>query len=127
VPEAKAHILLVDDDVQVRRAVSEMLRDAGHSVAEAESVDRALVILGDSTQFDIVVTDYLMPERNGGQLIAELGRLAPSLPILMITGHDSLTGDVPDSVPRLVKPFRASELLAKVHALLDSQRPLVGA
>jgi hypothetical protein len=45
----------------------------------------------------------------------------------MITGHDSLTGDVPDSVPRLVKPFRASELLAKVHALLDSQRPLVGA
>jgi DNA-binding response OmpR family regulator len=104
-----------------------MLRDAGHSVAEAESVDRALAILGDSTQFDIVVTDYLMPERNGGQLIAELGRLAPSLPILMITGHDSLTGDVPDSVPRLVKPFRASELLAKVHALLDSQRPLVGA
>jgi signal transduction histidine kinase len=127
VPEAKAHILLVDDDVQVRRAVSEMLRDAGHSVAEAESVDRALAILGDSTQFDIVVTDYLMPERNGGQLIAELGRLAPSLPILMITGHDSLTGDVPDSVPRLVKPFRASELLAKVHALLDSQRPPVGA
>jgi hypothetical protein len=45
----------------------------------------------------------------------------------MITGHDSSTGDVPDSVPRLVKPFRAGELLAKVHGLLDRQRPLVGA
>jgi DNA-binding response OmpR family regulator len=68
-----------------------------------------------------------MPDRNGGQLIAELARLAPSLPILMITGHDSLTSDVPESVPRLVKPFRAGELLAKVLGLLDGQRPLVGA
>jgi signal transduction histidine kinase/CheY-like chemotaxis protein len=127
VPEGKAHILLVDDDVQVRRAVSEMLRDAGHRVAEAESVDKALGILGNGDRFDIVVTDYLMPDRNGGQLIAELGRLAPSLPVLMITGHDSLTSEVPDTVPRLVKPFRAGELLAKVHGLLDGKQPLVEA
>lgn len=126
-PDTKAHILLVDDDVQVRRAVSEMLRDAGHNVAEAASVDAALGMFGEGNQFDIVVTDYLMPDRNGGQLIAELARLAPSLPILMITGHDSLTSDVPESVPRLVKPFRAGELLAKVHGLLNGQRPLVGA
>jgi len=127
VQEGKAHILLVDDDVLVRRAVSEMLRDAGHSVADAGSVDAALALVASGGPIDLVITDYLMPDRNGGQLIAELRRLAPALPVLMITGHDSLTSDVPDSVPRLIKPFRATELLAKVQALLDGERSLIGA
>ncbi|HEY1125494.1 MAG TPA: response regulator [Sphingobium sp.] len=126
-PRGKAHILVVDDDAQVRRAVCEMLRDAGHRVSDADSVNAALDLFARVDAIDLVVTDYLMPERNGGQLIAELRRLAPSLPVLMITGHDSLTGDVPASVPRLVKPFRASELLAKIQGLLDGQRPLIEA
>ncbi len=68
---------------------------------------------GDGNQFDIVVTDYLHARAQRRSTDRGTGPPGAVLPILMITGHDSLTGDVPDHVPRLMKPFRASELLAK--------------
>ncbi len=116
----RARLILVDDDEQVRRSVAELLRDVGHEVTEAGSVDEAIAAIRQNRDIDLVITDYLMPGRNGAELIGQLETRA--VPVLLITGYDMAADDVPDGVPRLTKPFRAQELLAKVEALLDEAR-----
>ncbi len=69
-PTRAARILLVDDDQQVRRSIAEVLRESGHGVTPAGSVDEALDLLASGVKVDLVITDYLMPERNGGELYA---------------------------------------------------------
>lgn len=110
-------ILLVDDQDAVRATTAEMMRDAGLKVTEASSVDEALDELDDGDAFDAVVTDYVMPGRNGGELIHAVRHARPSLPMLVITGFTGTAGDIPYDVPILPKPYRASDLLAHLARL----------
>ena len=108
----RRRILVVDDDNVVRASTAEMLTTAGHDVIEAASVDQALAILAEMPEMDAVVTDYLMPQRTGADLIREVRKRQPDTPVLLVTGYASIAGDVPANVTRLAKPFRADELLA---------------
>jgi signal transduction histidine kinase/CheY-like chemotaxis protein len=108
----RRRILVVDDDHAVRASTAEMLTTAGHDVIEAASVDQALAILAEMPEMDAVVTDYLMPQRTGADLIREVRKRQPDTPVLLVTGYASIAGDVPANVARLAKPFRADELLA---------------
>ncbi|WP_019831519.1 ATP-binding protein [Sphingomonas sp. PR090111-T3T-6A] len=107
----RRRILVVDDDQAVRASTAEMLTAAGHDVIEAASVDQALAILDEMPDMDAVVTDYLMPQRTGADLIREMRKRRPETPVLLVTGYASVAGDVPANVTRLAKPFRADELL----------------
>src|SRR4051794_9818599 len=67
-PTRKAHILLVDDDAEVRSVTAAYLSDMGHSVTEASNGAAALRIIGHGPQVDLLVADFAMPEMTGLEL-----------------------------------------------------------
>jgi two-component system cell cycle sensor histidine kinase/response regulator CckA len=115
-------VLVVDDDRGVRRLTSRMLRVAGYKVLEAESGPEALIVLQKEPGIDLVLTDIVMPEMHGLELVDRALAATPRLRILLMTGHaleltDQL-GVRESPLPLLLKPFSAEQLLAKVRDAL---------
>ncbi|MHC9418461.1 ATP-binding protein [Sphingomonas citri] len=108
-------ILLVDDDLRVRRATAEVLAEAGHAVVEAADVDEALALLATREPVDVVVTDFIMPGRSGAELIEQIRAEWPRVAVLMVTGHVEDDSVLPDGVELLRKPYRGATLLAAVE------------
>lgn len=83
--QPSARILLVDDDALLRQTLREILTSAGHRVEEAANGAEGLrrLLIGN---FDILVTDLVMPEREGLELIQEVRSLIPDLPVIAISG-----------------------------------------
>jgi CheY-like chemotaxis protein len=114
-------ILVVDDDVLIQMATSDMVVDLGHEVREAGSGRAALELLRSDEGIDLVITDQSMPGMTGIELAAEIRRLRPDMPILLATGY----GDLPDNdleLPRLGKPFRIDELGRHIDTLTARSR-----
>ena len=113
------HILLVDDEPGVREACRLLLCIDGHMVAEARNGPEALALCAQD-RFDLIVTDFAMPGMNGSELAVKLKRLAPSQPILMITGYareaDCFQNPVDAVLP---KPFSMAELRQIIAQLLS--------
>jgi two-component system, NtrC family, response regulator AtoC len=111
------HILVVDDEPLVRYTVHMLLADDGYIVDEAESGAEALAKF-EPGKFDMVFTDYCMPEMKGDQLAAAIKRRSPKQPVVMITAFpERLTcSDVPlggvDSF--ICKPFEADALRSAI-------------
>lgn len=117
-----AKILVIDDEPQVRRLIKQMLTRAGHDVAEAADGDEGLASLRMQMP-DIVITDILMPNKEGIETIREVRRQAPALPILVISGNAGSTlymemAKMLGAHAALAKPFRTAELLRAVTDLL---------
>ena len=99
------HILLVDDQSEVREVCRLMLDIEGHTVAEAKDGIEALDLFA-KDRFDLVITDFLMPGMNGCDLAAKLKQLAPSQRILLISGYAREVGARPKHVDAILpKPF----------------------
>jgi CheY-like chemotaxis protein len=113
---AKARVLLVDDDVGLRRAISRLL--APHDVTVAESGPAALALLESGAGFDAILCDVDMPGMTGPELVAAVGNGHPALArrVVYMTGNSLLLdGKVPPDAPRLEKPF-TRQALAQVMA-----------
>lgn len=119
-----ARVLLIDDEILVLTTLSSALRDAGYEVIEARNGRLGLAALADES-IDIVVTDILMPERDGIEVILEIRMRWPRLKIIAISGGDPNDGY--DFLPMskrlgadrtLTKPFLPAELTALVAELL---------
>ena len=113
---AETHILIIDDDKDVRAFLSSALASMGYSVAEADCGEAGLSRLGESRP-DLVLLDYAMPGMHG----AEVARIArerdPSLPIVFVTGYavsDELEAALGRDVPVLRKPFTVAQLACLV-------------
>ncbi|HWW00305.1 MAG TPA: response regulator [Candidatus Acidoferrum sp.] len=106
-------ILLVDDEPLVRDSVKRVLTFYGHEVVTAASGEDALAVFRDA-KFDLLITDYEMPDMKGDKLAAAIKTLAPAQPIIMITAYsESLraSGNFPLAVDSVVsKPFDIAEL-----------------
>jgi signal transduction histidine kinase len=109
-------VLLVDDEDLVRTATAEMIRDLGHSVAEADGALEALGRLDGGFRADVVVTDYMMPGMDGGALARRIAESYPDIAVLLITGYTGPTNDVMH-LPRLAKPFGQSEIATALATL----------
>ncbi|MDB5687188.1 MAG: Signal transduction histidine kinase, partial [Rhizorhabdus sp.] len=107
-------ILLVDDDMQVRRGTAEMLEELGYQVDQAASGADALAMVEAGLAMDCVVTDYLMPGMSGASLITALRAYRPAQPIVLITGYAAPDLELAEPVHRLAKPFRQKHLAAVV-------------
>jgi len=85
-----AKVLIVDDEPTTRFVLKRFVHDLGHVVIEASDGQRAWEILGDNPDFDLVITDLLMPRLTGEQLIQQVRASATlkALPILVITSKD---------------------------------------
>lgn len=115
-------ILVVDDDVLIQMATSDMVVDLGHEAHEASSGKAALALLRSAEKIDLVITDQAMPGMSGLELAAEIRSFLPDMPILLATGY----GELPDNhlaLPRLGKPFRMQDLSAQIEALTRLKEP----
>lgn len=114
-------ILIVDDEEDVRNLVLEILRSAGFLALTAPSGEEALTIVQRlSGRTDLLLTDVMMPGLDGRTLALRLAKDWPTLPVLFMTGYPEETlaalGMLPVEVPRIEKPFRIRELVAKVRS-----------
>lgn len=113
-------ILVVDDEDLVRVGTAEMLSDLGYGVIQASSGGEALAILrSGAVAIDLLLSDYLMPEMNGADVVCEARRLRPDLPVLLVTGYANVTHGLAAELPRLAKPFRQAELAARIADLAE--------
>jgi CheY-like chemotaxis protein len=113
-------ILLVDDERLVRETIKLLLARIGFTVVEANNGAEALGLFA-RERFDLVVTDYEMPFVKGNELAAQIRRLAPRQPILMLTGfgHNANRGNPVNAV--LDKPLNFGRLQEIVHQLLTER------
>jgi len=117
-------ILLVEDEVAVRRMLREALVKAGYRVWEAANGAEAIELWASEIEnIDLLVTDVVMPVMNGLRLIGEFRKLRPGIAALCMSGHsDDLIGsqNAADSAPELLrKPFLPELLVRKVREILD--------
>ncbi len=126
-PGSGQHVLCVDDDPAMVLMVDGLLRRAGYKVTTYEQPAAALArVQADPGAFDIVVTDFNMPEMNGMELAAAIARAAPQLPIVITSGFIS------DEMRQRAAELRIGALLQKeytlerlagiVHAVLEQRR-----
>ena len=93
-----------------------MLIDLGYAVIEASSAEEALRLIDGGQQFDLLVSDHLMPGMTGTELARAIRNRRPDAPVLVVSGYADVDGVAPD-LPRLVKPFRQVDLSAKLGEL----------
>jgi DNA-binding response OmpR family regulator len=119
-PVSRKRILLVDDEQGVRIAVKLLLEALfDYSITEAGNGREAFKIFS-REKFDLVITDYSMPNMKGNQLAKEIRKIAPSQPILMITAFaDQLRGSENPVDDILNKPFSARELTQAIGKVLS--------
>jgi GAF domain-containing protein len=116
--EYKSHILVVDDEPQVRDLVATVLRHEGYLVETAESGRQALIMLADNS-FDLIVTDLMMSEVSGFDVLAEVKVRWPATEVILITAHATL-GSAVDALRHgaydyLSKPFSSHDLLLSIR------------
>ena len=120
-----AKILIVDDEDPVRYLVKEMLRMSNHEITEAKNGLEAFEKYCEQPA-DLIITDLVMPDKSGIDLIMELKDQFPAVRILAISGGGGITGRF-DYLPIahllgadfiLKKPFQMKELCSKVEELL---------
>lgn len=121
----REHILVVEDQPDVRELAREILQAAGYQVTCAADSAEALVRLEEAEDaYDLVFSDVLMPgAMNGIQLAAEIRQRAPHTPVLLTTGYnDELATAGPDraGLDVLGKPYRRTELTDRVRQALDA-------
>jgi CheY-like chemotaxis protein len=121
-----SEILLIDDMKGVRRAVSSVLKGRGHVVTEADDGNKGMDLLRSGRKFDLVITDVLMPECDGTEVIMFLDTMPKRPPVLAISGGgNQVSSDVALLIARskadavLAKPFENADLLATVDKLLQ--------
>jgi DNA-binding NtrC family response regulator len=129
---AGGSILLADDEEKILKTLGRALRDEGHDVVTTPSAVQAQRLLGERS-FDLLVIDFLMPERTGLEVIRELASTTPDgerPAIVMMTAHGTVDSAVEamklGARDYLQKPFDVDELLVTVRRLLDEQRTRTG-
>ncbi|NQV54310.1 MAG: response regulator [Rhodospirillales bacterium] len=120
-----ANILVIDDEELVRITLELILKDAGHQVAQALNGIGGLE-KQHQTPFDLVITDLIMPEKEGIETIRELHKSYPGLPIIAISGggrignQDLLSmADKLGAVATIAKPFTPEDVLSQVDFALS--------
>lgn len=117
-------ILVIDDEAPVRKVITRYLEHDGYQVTSVGTADEAIVAAR-SDAFHLVVTDILLPDRNGIDLIQELDREMPGVKSIAISGGGQIPADLylesakdQGASLSLQKPFDRSRLLEAVHALI---------
>lgn len=114
------HLLVVEDEADLRRVIASALREEGYAVDTAEEGEDGL-FKAQSWEYDAVILDVMLPKRDGWSILNEL-RKTKKIPVLMLTARDSLNDRVRGldggADDYLVKPFELRELLARVRALI---------
>lgn len=116
-----ALILVIEDNTQLRRTLVRTLTAAGHDVRDAADGVKGLKLFAESSAA-LIITDIVMPEKEGIETIRQLRQRAPDLPIIAISGGGRLDylGFAKElgATATLTKPFGAEQLLTAVTEAL---------
>jgi two-component system response regulator ResD len=116
----KIHLLVVDDEWNMRNLLRIYLTKSGFQVTEASNAHEALKLIG-QFPFDLVLLDIMMPDMDGWEVCRRI-RETKQMPIIMLTARtetkDKVHGLNVGADDYLVKPFEPEELIARVFALL---------
>lgn len=129
VPESARRILTIEDDAAIRRGIVDALRFAGYEPHEAQCGDDGLS-LGLRGSFDLILLDLVLPGRDGIEILQQVRRVHPTLPVIILTARgeeaERVQGLREGADDYVVKPFSVNELLARVEAVLrrSPARPL---
>ena len=119
-------ILVIDDSETIRQQVKHALAATGYEIIEAVDGIDGLEKLRAVTDLDLALCDVNMPRMNGLDMIAEVQRTGPKIPILMLTteGQPSLIRRAREAGAKgwIVKPFKPELLVAAVTKLIDPLR-----
>jgi DNA-binding NtrC family response regulator len=125
-------ILLADDEEKILKTLGRALRDDGHEVVTASNAKDASRLLSERS-FDLLVIDFLMPDRTGLDVIRELSANTPESErpaVVMMTAHGSIESAVEamklGARDYLQKPFEVDELLVLARRALEDQRARTG-
>jgi DNA-binding NtrC family response regulator len=125
-------ILLVDDEEKILKTLGRALRDDGHEVVTAANAKDASRLLSERS-FDLLIIDFLMPDRTGLDVIRDLSGATPEAErpaVVMMTAHGSIESAVEamklGARDYLQKPFEVEELLVLARRALEDQRARTG-
>jgi len=116
-----AHLLVVEDDPEMRDLLRKVLEKEGYKVSVAPGTREAVASLTQA-RFDLVVTDLVMPGNGGLEILRVIREGTPALPVIIITAFgdwDSYSRALEMGAAAFIsKPLRMAELLAAIHAAL---------
>ena len=119
-----SRILIVEDESRIASFVEKGLRANGFSTAVASDGNAALALAGTS-EFDLLILDLGLPDKDGLEILLDLRRTRPRLPVIILTARDSVRDTVAGleggADDYMSKPFRFEELLARVRARLRGE------
>lgn len=121
-----ARIVVIDDDPALRGVMRKILEREGHTVAEADDGIRGMKLVEESLP-DVVVTDLLMPEKEGIETIMELQERFPDVPIVAVSGAGGEGGgplvdaELFGATVTLSKPFSIEEFAQAVRTALSRE------
>jgi CheY-like chemotaxis protein len=127
-PAPTATLLLVEDNAMVRRSVDAILRGMGYHVIAVDSGEKCIEAVKKSDDpIDLLITDIVMPEMNGRELIERVRALRPDVPVLFMSGYDRSTlasRNLSATVEHfLQKPFDSQELADAVAKAIGQPAP----
>lgn len=124
---SKEHVLIVEDDEDIREGVRILLESENYSVQEAENGSKGLELLDENT--DLVILDVMMPGMSGLRTCEEIRKVS-TVPVLFLTAKaqesDKLIGLMAGGDDYLPKPFSYAELLGRVKALMRRYNVYMG-
>ena len=113
-------VLVVEDEQDMNRLITKVLKKAGYSVDSCFDGEEALLHLM-GAEYDAMVLDVMMPKKDGYTLVQELRAQGSGLPVLFLTARDSVADRVKGldlgADDYLIKPFDFEELLARIRAM----------
>jgi two-component system cell cycle sensor histidine kinase/response regulator CckA len=127
VVEGHGRVMLVEDEDIVRQAVREMLGRAGYDVEVCEDGEAAIQRISQpGPAWTAVVLDLVLPKRPGREVLAHLRKIAPALPVLVVSGysHENKPAELADRGPTafVQKPFSAARLTSELARLVRNAR-----
>lgn len=120
-------ILIVDDEPSVLKMLRKMLKDESDDIIEASNGEEAIQLC-QQHKIDLLITDIVMPKKHGIDLIMEVKKINPNLPVIAISGGGGISGrfdyleiaELLGAKNILHKPFDARDLREVVHNIIGS-------
>ena len=124
----KHHVLVLDDEADVRTAIRLQLKDTRFEVLEAENAEQAMALLDDNPiSIDVIICDVRMPGISGVEAVATFQREYPTTPVIVLTGFPDVDLAVDfmkkrDVVEFLTKPVEKDKLIAAVEQAASERK-----
>src|SRR6516165_6849318 len=122
---SKGSILVVDDESEIREGLELLLKTEGYAVSMADTGQSGMSRLGEQP-YDLLLLDVSLPDRNGIELLKDIRRQDPHLPVVLITAYGSIemarAAFKSGAMDYITKPWSNDELLAQVAQAVEARR-----